>query len=162
MPPRKIKVVDVINDIEDVPQHLENEIKSIENVLPEPIEEPTQPQPTDSQGLGQPQPVEETITQPQQTSALVEAQVEEKHVSNIKTIELVECPDCNKKMTKKSLKYSHAKKCHANKPKEDDKKEEEDDTKEEEEVKSSPPTPPPKLKRTISTIPKKQSQPIQK
>ncbi len=160
MPPRKIKVVDVINDIEDVPQHLENEIKSIENVLPEPIEEPTQP--TDSEGLGQPQPVEETITQPQQTSALVEAQVEEKHVSNIKTIELVECPDCNKKMTKKSLKYSHAKNCHANKPKEDDKKEEEDDKTEEEEVKSSPPTPPPKLKRTISTIPKTQSQPVKK
>ena len=32
MPPRKIKVVDVINDAygQDVPQHLENEIKSIE------------------------------------------------------------------------------------------------------------------------------------
>jgi hypothetical protein len=30
---------------------------------------------------------------------------------NIKITELVECPDCHKKMTKKSLKYSHKQNC---------------------------------------------------
>ena len=34
---------------------------------------------------------------------------------NIKITELVECPDCNKKMTKKSLKYSHKQNCIAHK-----------------------------------------------
>ena len=34
---------------------------------------------------------------------------------NIKITELVECPDCNKKMTKKSLKYSHKQNCTAHK-----------------------------------------------
>ena len=34
---------------------------------------------------------------------------------NIKITELVECPDCNKKMTKKSLKYSHEQNCIAHK-----------------------------------------------
>ena len=57
---------------------------------------------------------------------------------------MVECPDCKKKMTKKSLKYSHAKNCSANKkPKEE----------EEEEVTASVK---PIIKRTISVIPEKQ------
>ena len=30
MPPRKIKVVDLINEIEDIPQQIENNIKAIE------------------------------------------------------------------------------------------------------------------------------------
>ena len=34
---------------------------------------------------------------------------------NIKITELVECPDCNKKMTKNSLKYSHKQNCIAHK-----------------------------------------------
>ena len=113
MQPRKIKVVDVINDIDplgsDIQQHTDNDVKAIENVnpeiTPEPIEEPIS------------QPIEESITQTQP--------IEEKPVSDIKTVELVECPDCNKKMAKKSLKYSHAKNCHANKqPKEETKEEE--------------------------------------
>ena len=35
---------------------------------------------------------------------------------NIKITELVECPDCHKKMTLKSLKYSHKNNCQVNKP----------------------------------------------
>jgi hypothetical protein len=37
---------------------------------------------------------------------------------NIKITELVECPDCHKKMTLKSLKYSHKNNCQVNKPSE--------------------------------------------
>ena len=32
MPKAKIKVVDVINDIEDIPKHIENNIKTNENI----------------------------------------------------------------------------------------------------------------------------------
>ena len=35
--------------------------------------------------------------------------------NNIKITQLVECPDCNKKMTSKSLRYSHKNNCSANK-----------------------------------------------
>jgi hypothetical protein len=37
---------------------------------------------------------------------------------NIKITELVECPDCHKKMTLKTLKYSHKNNCQVNKPSE--------------------------------------------
>jgi hypothetical protein len=38
-----------------------------------------------------------------------------KENKNIKITEMVECPDCNKKMTIKSLKYSHKQNCIAHK-----------------------------------------------
>ena len=105
---RKTKVVHVLNDIRDVP----HDAKSIEDIH-EPIEEQT---PVVC-SKNSPQPVEEEVTQPL-------GLVQEQPVSNIKTVELVECPDCNKKLTKKSLKYSHAKNCPANKqPKEEEKEE---------------------------------------
>jgi len=37
--------------------------------------------------------------------------VEEKTPKKIKTVELVSCPDCNKEMSKKTLRYSHEKNC---------------------------------------------------
>ena len=44
--------------------------------------------------------------------------VEEPPVSkNIKTVELVECPKCNKKLTERTLKYSHEAVCPANEAK---------------------------------------------
>ena len=105
----KIKVADVLHDIGDIPQHLDNDVEAIENanpeITPEPIEEPIS------------QPIEESITQTQP--------IEEKPASDIKTVELVACPDCSKKMTKKSLKYPHAKKCNANKQQKEETKEEE-------------------------------------
>jgi len=76
MPPRKIKVVDVINDACD-----DNELPGAIEDIPEPIEEQT------------PQPVEEGVEQ--------ETQVKQP-VSNEKTVELAECPDCKKKMQKKT------------------------------------------------------------
>ena len=78
-------------------------------------------------------------------------------VSNVKTVELVECPDCNKKMTKKTLKYSHAKNCVAKKVvpavKEEEEEEEEEEGEETEETKEEPPPQPVKLKRTSSIVP---------
>ena len=141
MPPRKIKVVDVINEACDdtvLPEAIED--------IPEPIEEQT------------PQPVEEQVEQVAQP------------VSNIKTVELVECPDCKKKMTKKTLKYSHAKNCTAKVPSVEEAKEEEEEPEteeEEEEVKPCAKQPPPVLKRTVSAKPtiqkvSKQPPPVKK
>ena len=76
--------------------------------------------------------------------------------TSIKTVELVECPDCNKKMTKKTLKYSHAKNCTGKKVVPAVKEEAEEAEETEEEV---IPSPPPqralgaKLKRTASVVP---------
>lgn len=39
-----------------------------------------------------------------------------KENKNIKTVELVECPDCHKKLTQRTLKYSHQSVCPAKKP----------------------------------------------
>ncbi len=103
MPKAKIKVVDVINDIEDVPEHMENNIKVIENYVIFPVSAKVEDPPLAIEPIDtEPEPIGKTP------------------VSNTQTVELVECPDCNKKMTKKSLKYSHAKNCPANKqPKEE-------------------------------------------
>ena len=83
---------------------------------------------------------------------------------------MVECSDCNKKMTKKTSKYSHAKICPANKQQKEETKEEEmpngctpggkedeeDETKEAQTQPEllghddeQPPSPPPIFKRTV-------------
>jgi hypothetical protein len=49
------------------------------------------------------------VEQPQELDKPVEK-------SNIKTVELVECPNCNKKLTQRTLKYSHQSVCPAMKP----------------------------------------------
>ena len=38
-------------------------------------------------------------------------------VKNIKTVELVQCPKCGKKLTERTLKYSHPSKCSKNEDK---------------------------------------------
>jgi hypothetical protein len=158
MPPRKIKVVDVIS-----PQEYAEGYACDDNVLPEaiedipePIEEQTPQQPS-PRGLGH----EEEVTQVTQP------------VSNIKTVELVECPDCKKKMTKKTLKYSHAKNCTAKVSAsalpavKEAEEEEEPETEEEEEEEVKPcakqqVATPPVLKRTVSVARPKQPPPVKK
>lgn len=57
---------------------------------------------------------EEVIPEPEPVVEVEEPQeVENK---NIKTVELVECPDCKKQLTKRTLKYSHKNICPAMKP----------------------------------------------
>ena len=151
MAPKKIKVVDVlravVNDIEDIEDivdiPIQTELKAIEEeevrAISPPSERGNAPfSPIDVQ------PVEEPI-------------VEEPKVSNIKTVELVECPDCKKKLTMKSLKYSHAKNCIAKRPLkvEEIQYEEtpEEETHSEEEEEEEPIVAPPGLKRTVSVKP---------
>jgi len=163
MPPRKIKVVDVIS-----PQEYAEGYACDDNVLPEAIEDID---PSDK-------PVEEQTPGVQEQVEPVE-QVEQvaQPVSNIKTVELVECPDCKKKMTKKTLKYSHAKNCTAKVSAsalpavKEAEEEEEPETEEEEEEEVKPcakqqvvrttPTPP-VLKRTVSVARPKQPPPVKK
>ena len=162
MPARKIKVVDVINAIEDhavedpvpvpVPNDtatIEPDVKAIEN---EPIEAQSDREVE----------VEEETTHPQHEPEIPNPEGQTP-VSSVKTVELVECPDCNKKMTKKTLKYSHAKNCTGKKVVPAVKEEAEEAEETEEEV---IPSPPPqqaipmaqaqglaKLKRTVSVVP---------
>ena len=146
MPARKIKVVDVINAIEDhaVEEHVPvpndtdaGDVKAIEN---EPIEAQSDREVE----------VEEETTHPQHEPEIPNPEGQTP-VSSIKTVELVECPDCNKKMTKKTLKYSHAKNCTGKKVVPAVKEEEAEET--EEEVIPSTPPQPLKLKRTVSVVP---------
>ena len=145
MPARKIKVVDVINAIEDhaVEEHVPvpndtdaGDVKAIEN---EPIEAQSDREVE----------VEEETTHPQHEPEIPNPEGQTP-VSSVKTVELVECPDCNKKMTKKTLKYSHAKNCTGKKVVPAVKEEE---TETEEEVIPSAPPQPLKLKRTVSVVP---------
>ena len=151
MPARKIKVVDVINAIEDhaVEEHVPvpndtdaGDVKAIEN---EPIEAQSDREVE----------VEEETTHPQHEPEIPNPEGQTP-VSSVKTVELVECPDCNKKMTKKTLKYSHAKNCTGKKVVPAVKEEAEEAEETEEEV---IPSPPPqralgaKLKRTASVVP---------
>ena len=65
----------------------------------------------------EPEPVIEPVSEVVVTPAVeekVEAPVSKDDGKSIKTVELVECPDCKKKMTAKSLRYSHKKNCVSN------------------------------------------------
>jgi len=54
---------------------------------------------------------EEVITPTPIIEEKPEEKPEEKKQTKIKTVELVSCPDCNKEMSKKTLRYSHDKNC---------------------------------------------------
>ena len=166
MAPRKIKVVDVINDTNELPSGPEPTKQDI--IQPTPLEQDIQTTIEDIQPIPEDiQPIPEDI---QQTQTDEEGTTQPKPVSNIKTVELVECPDCGKNMTAKTLKYSHAKNCTVNKQPtkqeeapsvqettEQEEEEEETKTPLEQEVK-----PPPKLKRTVSVKPDNTVQPVKK
>ena len=159
MPARKIKVVDVINAIEDhaVEEHVPvpndtdaGDVKAIEN---EQIE---------AQSDREVEVEEETTQVMTPEIPNPEGQTP---VSSVKTVELVECPDCNKKMTKKTLKYSHAKNCMGKKVVPAVKEEEAEESPpcgKEEVIPSTPPQQAipmaqaqglAKLKRTVSVVP---------
>ena len=166
MAPRKIKVVDVINDTTELPCLKDGHEPTKQDIKPTPLEQDIQPIEDIQHSCDiQPIPTEQVAedTQP-------------KPVSNIKTVELVECPDCGKNMTAKTLKYSHAKNCTVNKqptkpPSVQQEEEEQEEEEEEEETKIEEVTktpleqevkPPPKLKRTVSVKPEKTVQPVKK
>jgi hypothetical protein len=61
-------------------------------------------------------PVEVKVEEPPPTPppAVVEEPVEEPPKKNVKTVELVECEKCGKKLTQRTLKYSHPAVCPKN------------------------------------------------
>ena len=73
------------------------------------------------------QPIVEEATKVEETQKVEEAPkveepinkievLEELPKKNVKTVELVECPKCGKKVTERTLKYSHQSVCPANNP----------------------------------------------
>ena len=60
--------------------------------------------------------VEEPPPPPPPPPAVVEEPVEEPPKKNVKTVELVECEKCGKKLTQRTLKYSHPAVCPKNDP----------------------------------------------
>jgi len=62
-----------------------------------------------------PRPVEEPVVE-EHPIPEPEEQTEPVEAKNIKTVELVECPDCKKKLTQRTLRYSHQAVCPAKHP----------------------------------------------
>jgi hypothetical protein len=54
------------------------------------------------------------VVKPVEEVKLVEEVKPVEDKKNIKTVELVECPKCGKKLTQRTLKYSHEAKCPKN------------------------------------------------
>lgn len=165
MAPKKIKVVDVLCDVV-------NDIEDIEDIVDIPIQTELKPEEEEEvRAISPPSERGKVPFSPIVEEPVEEPIVEEQKVSNIKTVELVECPDCKKKLTMKSLKYSHAKNCIAKRPLKveeiqdeethpfgQETPEEETQEEEEEEEKIEPIVAPPGLKRTVSVKP----QPVKK
>jgi len=61
-------------------------------------------------------PVEVKVEEPPPPPVVVEEPVEEPMKKNVKTVELVECEKCGKKLTQRTLKYSHPAVCPKNDP----------------------------------------------
>ena len=144
MPPKKVKVVDVTNDDNDNDNdanHDENTVEEQPEVIEANTEElsidtiPEQPESESTE--------EEAIVTPK-------PQPEPEEKKDVRVNELVECTKCGKKMTKKTLKYTHEKTCPANPDKKQTKTKpvQEIDT---EEIVPQQAPPPTKLERQKST-----------
>ena len=97
--------MDLVNDIEVQGTHAPPD-QSVS------IEDNPQPEET---------PIEEkTIQYEEEENPETQNPIEEKPEAQdrkiTKTVELVQCPQCNKEMIAKTLKYSHSKACLGNKP----------------------------------------------
>ena len=137
---RKIKVVDVDAATEQVETvETNNQVETVEAVettnQPEPVEtlQPVEVKKTKSKRAPRAKKTIDTslldvgvnmsdeppvVEEPQLIINVVEEVKEEPSVSkNIKTVELVQCPKCNKKLTERTLKYSHEAVCPANEAK---------------------------------------------
>ena len=96
MPARKIKVVDVINAIEDhaVEEHVPVPNDTDAGLRPEPDVKAIENEPIEAQSDREVE-VEEGTTQVMTPE--IPNPEGQTPVSSVKTVELVECPDCNKK-----------------------------------------------------------------
>ena len=139
--PKKIKVVDVNTEtpVEQVPnvtvEAVTPEETTVTVEVPPPtvtesVEvEPTEPVVMKKRGARttkpkpkkELQPIEEELPkagEPPKVEELINKieVLEELPKKNVKTVELVECPKCGKKVTERTLKYSHQAVCPANNP----------------------------------------------
>jgi len=133
--PRKIKVVDVdapanlddnvkvdesnINQVVvsvDVPEIAHNEPEKVKKTRAHRAKKETV-KPIDDKGRASayPLPVQLEVID-ESPKVEVELPKIEEPKKNIKTVELVECPNCHKKLTERTLKYSHQAVCPANSP----------------------------------------------
>jgi hypothetical protein len=80
---------------------------------PEPVVVKEEPEPVVVKEEPEPVVVKEEAA-PVVEQQEVEADVKPKKKGSYKTLELVECPKCGKKLTERTLKYSHASKCSKN------------------------------------------------
>ena len=138
--PRKLKVVDVTTEpsaAEPVVTEQTLDATTVEVPLAEPaVAEAPQvekkkraPRAPKPKPVPEPEPVaeEEPVRQsffaeaePTPATATADAEPEQpepEQPKSIKTVELVECPDCHKKLTARTLKYSHQAVCPAKNPK---------------------------------------------
>ena len=110
MPPKKVKVVDVITNDNDNDNDVDNDENTVED-QPEVIE-------ANTEELAIATPTIDTIPEQQESeSTEEEAQstvIGPPEEKNVRINELVECTKCGKKMTKKTLKYTHEKTCPSN------------------------------------------------
>ena len=131
--PKKIKLLSIEEDkvsvVDETGAEVPNEPETVLVVVEAPvtdIEEVPQPVPKEKPkrpSRAKPKKIEEeelNIIIPLEAAALpvaapvaATAPEPEKPKENIKTIELVPCPKCNKKVTAKTLKYTHEKVCPA-------------------------------------------------
>jgi hypothetical protein len=106
--PTAVAVEKPITDIEEVPQ---------EQPKPKPKRQPrAKPKKEIEEELNIVIPVEPADLPAPAVPAPKPVAEAEKPKENTKTIELVTCPKCNKKVTAKTLKYSHERVCPATKP----------------------------------------------
>ena len=131
--PKKIKVVDIDAPIESTIEVVEP-VEQVEQVAPIETVEPVEPidtvdivAPTEPVVLKKPRaprvnkevektkveepPLPPVVEEPEPVINVVE---EEPETNNIKTVELVQCPKCGKKLTQRTLKYSHEAVCPGN------------------------------------------------
>ena len=105
--PRKIKVLDIINENEAT----NDEIKEVNE--PEPIIENNEKTEQEHEKIGQEHEKvkEETKEIKQEVIKETPTEIIQEEQKNVRVQHLVSCPDCGKNMTKKTLKYFHPKVC---------------------------------------------------
>jgi len=145
MPPTKIKVVDVTKDGNDNDNDANHDENTVEE-QPEVIEANTEDLAIDTI----PEQAENESTE-EEAIATPKSQPEPEEKKDVRVNELVECTKCGKKMTKKTLKYTHEKTCPANPDKKQTKTKPKEEVYTIEEIVPQQAPPPQKLERQTST-----------
>ena len=127
MAPKKIKVIDIEEPSrEDIENDQPDEPPQVESVEEQPAILPSGPVVMKKRVARAPRAKKETEPIQEETIAEVipdppkeepkeePKEIPEEENQTVKTVKLVECPKCNKKLTARTLKYSHDSVCPAN------------------------------------------------